>query len=67
VLPPGFNIFTVTYSCYAVSSNGTAPPNSLGDIFTALSDVLHNKPVLLLFMLFACYLFGSIFRTLPVY
>ena len=67
LLPPGFYIFIVTYSCFAVTSNDAAPPGSLGDIFVSLSDLLHEKPVLVVFVLFSCYLFGSIFRALPVY
>lgn len=67
VLPPGFYTFIVVFSCYAVSAPQGARPSTLWMIFDALSAKIYSNPVLLIFVLFACYLFGSIFRTLPVY
>lgn len=68
VLPGGFYIFMTTYSCYVASSGREdLSLNSLWGIFIGLSGALRDNPALLIFLLFACYLFGSIFRALPVY
>ena len=66
VLPPGFYTFMVVYSCYAVSVPQNVRPSTLWMILHTLSTEIHGNPVLLIFVLFACYLFGSILRTLPV-
>lgn len=66
VLPTGFYVFMVVYSCVILES---PTGNSLGTLWSVLSLLalrLQEQPVLLIFLLFACYLLGSIFRALPV-
>lgn len=67
VLPPGFYIFTTVYSCYVVNFQYFSPAESLWTIIDSLANQLRQQPVMLIFLLFACYLLGSVFRALPVY
>ncbi len=67
VLPPGFYIFLVTYSCTALELIENPQEQTTLKIFQTLSKQIFEQPVFLIFILFACYMLGSIFRALPVY
>lgn len=69
VLPPGFYIFLVTYSCVALNFIETQaePKLTILTVFELLFTQIHKQPIILIFILFACYMLGSIFRALPVY
>lgn len=67
VLPPGFYIFMVAFSCHEVMSPEESAPRTLSDVFDTLAGSVTQHPAVLIFILFACYLFGSIFRALPVF
>jgi len=64
VFPPGFYILMVAYSCYVASQ--ACSSSSLWSVFAKLAGAVRDNPAYLLFILFAAYLFGSIFRALPV-
>ena len=66
VLPPGFFAFTAVYSCLAIDFGAQGPSPSLWSLLEALATQLQQRPMLLIFLLFACYLLGSAFRALPV-
>lgn len=66
VLPTGFYVFVVIYSCVIVESPPGKPMESLWSVLSLLALQLQKQPILLIFLLFACYLLGSIFRALPV-
>jgi len=66
VLPPGFYIFMVIYSCYIVDFSVDPSQQSLFTIIALLADQINLQLTLLLFILFASYLLGSICRALPV-
>jgi hypothetical protein len=66
VLPPGFYIFMVIYSCYIVKCNVHSSHQSLFNIIISLAQKINSNFTLLLFILFASYLLGSISRALPV-
>ncbi len=67
VLPPGFYIFLVTYSCAALDVIEKPQEQTVLKIFQTLANQIYKQPVFLIFILFACYMLGSIFRALPVY
>jgi len=66
VLPAGFYIFIVIYSCLTLDFVGTTSPASLFDIFDSLATLMYQQPAYIIFILFASYMLGSIFRALPV-
>ena len=66
VVPTGFYIFIVIFSCVIVASPPSDTVESLWGVLSLLALHLQNQPILLIFLLFACYLLGSIFRALPV-
>ena len=66
VLPTGFYIFVVIFSCVTVAYLPSDTVESLWSVLSLLTLHLQNQPILLIFLLFACYLLGSIFRALPV-
>ena len=73
VLPPGFYSFVAVYSWYSVqfitkpSIEPKPSVESLWGILTKLSGAVQEKPATLVFILFASYLIGSVFRAIPVY
>ena len=67
VIPSGFYIFLVTYSCVAFDLIEKPKEQTVLKIFQSLSNHIYQQPVSLIFILFACYMLGSVFRTLPVY
>lgn len=66
VLPTGFYVFMLIYSFVIVVSPMGKSLEDLWGVVSLLATQLQNQPVLLIFLLFACYLLGSIFRALPV-
>jgi hypothetical protein len=66
VLPPGFYIFVIIYSCLVLDLGGTTSPKSLFDVFDLLANLIYQQPAYIIFILFASYMLGSIFRALPV-
>lgn len=70
VLPAGLYIFIVIYSCFPLIFNlifgGISSPASLVDIFDSLATLINQQPAYIFFILFACYMLGSIFRAFPV-
>ena len=66
VLPPGFYIFIVTYSCVVLDLIEKPKEQTVLKIFQSLSNHIYQQPVFLIFILFACYMLGSVFRALPV-
>lgn len=66
VLPPGFYIFVVIYSCAALDFMAPSKELTILIIIEALTNQVQQQPIYLIFILFACYMLGSIFRALPV-
>lgn len=66
VLPPGFYIFIVVYSCAYIDFTTSTKNSTLWDNLVLLARQLKDQPVFLIFVLFASYMLGSIFRALPV-
>ena len=67
VLPPGFYIFIVVYSSVMTNLGDSTKDKTLWDIFELLAKQVHQQPIFIIFILFACYMLGSIFRALPVW
>jgi hypothetical protein len=67
VLPPGFYIFVVVYSCAALDFIESSKDRTIWKVIESLTDQIQQRPLFLIFILFACYMLGSIFRALPVY
>jgi hypothetical protein len=63
-LPSGFYVFFILYSFYEICINGTQL--CFSQMVYKLASQTKDQPVLLVFIIFACYLIGSIFRALPV-
>jgi hypothetical protein len=57
----------VIYSSFTLSIDKSPNVSSLWSIFTELSGQVNKTPAILIFILFACYLFGSIVRAMPVF
>lgn len=64
-IPPGFFIFIVSFVCLV---NGTAAATSLSlwEHLLFLSTKIKENPPVIIFVLFAAYLLGSIIRSMPV-
>ncbi len=66
VLPPGFYIFMVIYSSiYLHFADKNSNPSIL-DVITELEKHIQGNPVSIIFIVFICYLLGSLFRAMPV-
>ncbi len=65
VLPPGFYIFIVSYTTYSAATSEKADSTILSDILK-LSNDIRTDPFLIVFVLFASYLLGSIIRAIPI-
>ena len=66
VLPPGFYIFVVIYSC--MSLDFITPSNGVPilQVIETLANQIKEQPIYLIFVLFSCYMLGSLCRALPV-
>lgn len=66
VLPPGFYIFVVAYSCVASNFFDETKERTIWNVFESIASHIHQEPIFIVFILFACFILGSIFRALPV-
>lgn len=64
VLPAGFYIFLVIYLVFL--NDGNSEPTNIWEQIKSLAKDMKENPILVLFILFASYLLGSIIRTIPV-
>ncbi|RLJ21206.1 hypothetical protein DJ031_03695 [bacterium endosymbiont of Escarpia laminata] len=67
VLPLGFYIFMVVYSCAALEFIEPSNERTIIKVIQSLAIHIQQQPIFLIFILFACYMLGSIFRALLVY
>ncbi len=66
VLPPGFYVFVVIYSCAALEFIEPSKDRTIFKVIKLLANQIQHNPIYLIFILFACYMLGSIFRAFPV-
>ena len=66
ILTPGFYIFIAIYALTLSFGSFQSKDSSLWEVIFNLSLHIQESPSILIFIFFGAYLFGSIFRTLPV-
>ena len=61
VLPPGFYVFVVAYSCAALEFIESSKERTILKVIELLANHIQQQPIFFIFILFACYMLGSIF------
>lgn len=66
VLPSGTYSFVSIYIALGIDHGNTAPPETLWASLDPLIQLTHERPSIILLILFSAYLLGSVLRSVPV-